>query len=168
MSALARTATGGQVREQRRHTPRYILSRFKRLWRKGIACDPCASPDGFVEAPLKYGPDFEVKCGLSVPHPPRTFGNPPWKWLKKWLAHFSQQPDEQVLLIPVRPNRVWWREFVWGKCDAVVWLDPVIFEGFDAAFPGACILTYRGRKPVAFGLAFGDLGLVQYFEREPA
>lgn len=165
-TALSRTATGGQERQQRRHTPQCILDRIPKVWRRGIACDPCASPDGLVDAPIKFGPDFEVKDGLAVPHPRRTFGNPPWNRLKVWLAHFAEQPEEQILLIPVRTRRSWWRDFVWGKSDAVVWLDSICFDGFDHPFPGDCMLTYRGRKQVAFGRAFADMGRVEYIDRE--
>lgn len=167
-SALTRASTGDTGKKpQRVHTPPLILEPFRKFWRKGIACDPCASPDGLVEASMKFGPDYEVKCGRSVPHPPRTFGNPPWGELKKWLPHFAEQPDEQVLLIPVRARRSYWRDFVWGGgCDAIIWLNPFAFVGHKYEFPGDVALTYKGRRQGAFGVCFGHLGRVEYIDRE--
>lgn len=159
-SALARTATGDTSKKpQRIHTPACILEPLYEFWPEGIALDPCGSPDGLVRADrillLENGED-----GLAARWPSRTFINPPYRNLKKWLAHGLVHLGEQVWLIPNRTNRAWLRGFV-GDCDAVIELDPIAFVGYAAKFPAPLLLAYRGRWHTEFERAFGHLGGVR-------
>lgn len=94
---------------------------------------------------------------MAMKWPERTFINPPYRDLKKWLAHGLEQEGEQVWLIPVRPHRKWWREFE-RDCDALIWLDPVAFHGYDQKFPAPLCLAYRGVHTDDFEADFAHLG----------
>ena len=122
--------------------------------------DPCGSPDSLVEARVTVCPETGGD-GLAMEWPERTFVNPPYRELKKWLAYGLEQGDElgteQVWLIPVRPHRAWWREFE-RDCDALIWLDPVAFHGYDQKFPAPLCLAYRGCDPDGFVCHFEHLG----------
>ena len=158
-SALARTVTGDTShKKQRIHTPACVLEPLHRFWPGGIALDPCGSPGGLVRADrvllIENGDD-----GLSEAWPDRTFINPPYRDLKKWLAHglAGDCPGEQVWLIPVRPHREWWRHFEYD-CDALVWLNPLAFDGYDQKFPAPLCLAYRGCDTDRFYDCFEHLG----------
>ena len=154
---LKRMGTGDTTgNEQRIHTPLNILRRVRKVWPEGIALDPCGSPHSQVNAEVQFGPEFEIKDGLSRPWPSRTFCNPPYAELEKWFKH-GMRFDEQIFLVPVRPVRKWWR-MAENASDAITWLDPVKFLGFANAFPASLCLFYRGRRIWEFVDAFEDLG----------
>jgi hypothetical protein len=95
---------------------------------------------------------------LIDPWPHWTFCNPPYKTLAEWLEMSLSQDTDHIMLIPVRPNRKWWRR--WARRAEVVYLNPVTFEGHDQNFPAAVCLAHRNsQQPGALTEACARLGL---------
>lgn len=148
-------------------TPRYILEPLIGAWGR-VAFDPCAPPPRIesqvgAEHCISLGPDEDPskpgQGGLRYKWPDRTFINPPYKYLKMWLAHEHYEPHaRRAWLIPVRSHRPWWR--AWAKTmDAIVLLPPLKFVGFDAAFPAPVCLGYKGRDYQEVAYQYYDQGL---------
>lgn len=146
------------LREQEILTPPSIIRALKALWPNGIALDPCCptwcNPTG---AARSYS-GGEVDDGLREPWEDRTYANPPYGELKSWLATGLQWVEagcDVVMLVPLRTHRKWFRLDAW---DAVCFLDPLKFVGFDQAFPSALCVLYGGDDVAAFSVAFSPLG----------
>ena len=168
--ADAHGVKGGVERPQTIYTPPCIIDRLLAFWPAGIAMDPCAGAMENVPAdqwvsedpPGKYW--LEDRCGavslddsggLGVQWPRRTYVNPPYKHLKKWLPKIATA-WECVALVPVRPHRKWWRAAVLDL--KVLYLDPLKFVGYTQAFPAPLCLLYTGARRSEFAETFGDLG----------
>jgi len=135
-----KSMTSPGERPQDIFTPLWMVDAIAEWW-GGIALDPCSHPDSPV-----YGIASEAyytpELGLQ-PWRDRTYWNPPYKDLKVWLAHALAQDGRWLGLIPVRPQRTWWLGFA-ERVDAICWLPPIKFEGYDQAFPAPLVLAYRG------------------------
>lgn len=146
-NALTGLATGlKRERKQDILTPQVVVDFLHAIW-GGIALDPCATrdPRNLVDAANKvygpWGPDFEG--GLDVPWVDRTYCNPPYKDLKRWLAKAINEIGKGAdsvgcpriaLLGPTRGHREWWqraRETVTVALE----LKPLTFVGYPGAFP---------------------------------
>lgn len=96
--------------------------------------------------------------GLIDTWPHCTFCNPPYGDLSRWLDMSLRQISDHIMLIPVRPNRKWWRE--WARQAEVVYLNPVKFEGHDQCFPAPlCLARRNAPKPGQFAAICAMLGL---------
>ena len=142
---------GAGKRNQTIITPHYIANRLYSFWPEGVACDPCSAPGQVVKA------GFMPKDGLAVQWPCRTYCNPPYAELKKWLQHGCEF-DEVVWLVPVRTHRRWFRGWLITYLSEKLFLDPVTFYGHDNAFPAPLMLGYQGRRTLKFLDHFADLG----------
>lgn len=75
--------------------------------------------------------------GLVDPWVDRTYCNPPFAELKRWLhtiQHWAKAPDKRIAaLAPARTHRKWYREAIGGI--TIVELNPLKFQGYDQAFP---------------------------------
>jgi hypothetical protein len=152
--AMRGLATGNRAgkpaeREQTIYTPQCILDVCTQVWPDGIALDPCCGPGSIVPAHNNYGP---AQDGLTLNWAPRTYVNPPYGTLDKWLAKALREPAEQIILCPVRTNRPWWVDAM-CRMDAIAWLNPLTFCGFKSAFPAPLVLAYRGERIGEFGCA---------------
>lgn len=187
--AATRTASGTNVettkaligspdtdRPQEVYTPAPIRDFLMALWGQ-IRLDPCAGPDSILEPERAYygrqEPTGKVKKdgtpilawvgeGLTSPWTDCTYFNPPYARLEEWLAKAVEEAKdgyEIVGLVPVRPHRRWWREAVLHNANAVGWLNPVTFEGYDQSFPQALVLAYWGPNPSTFSYLFESQGL---------
>ncbi len=166
------TLTGAGKREQTVFTPNAILNVPRALWGGRIAYDPCQGHPGHVltskgRALAKSGllspcwdqyPELAVPVesqvnavswtdtrGLVDPWPDHTFANSPYDKLVDWLAWSLEQPSDHIMLAPIRPHRVWWRE--WARESEVVYLNPVTFVGHDQSFPAPVCLARRNPEP---------------------
>lgn len=128
-------------RLQRIHTPGPVLQAIARLWPEGIALDPSGSPDGLVVAERIVIPPED---GLIIDWPERTYCNPPYDSLETWLSRYTRS-WEAIMLVPVRTHRRWFRAAMRASSQ-VVWLDPLRFVGFEAAFPTGLCFLYRGSR----------------------
>lgn len=94
--------------------------------------------------------------GLTAPWIDKTFCNPPYKTLEEWLEMSLKQTTDHVILVPVRPHRVWWR--AWAREMEIVYLNPVKFMGHDQCFPAPLCLARPGPS-VAMTLVCEMMGL---------
>lgn len=152
MSAALESLFDGSLtgtRLQRIHTPPEILRAIALLWPEGIALDPSGSPDGLVVAErIVIPPDN----GLVIDWPERTYSNPPYDDLERWLRKYGRA-WECVVLVPKRTHRKWFRAAE-RVSSQVVDLDPVTFWAsghrhgqltpYPCAFPAPLTLLYRG------------------------
>lgn len=128
------------LREQSIETPDHVWERLRRLWGEE-PWDPC--PIGGTG-------------GLDQDWPERTYCNPPYGTLKAWLAHGAQF-DEVIWLVPMRPHRVWFRNW-WVHLDVRIALNPLKFKGYKDPYPAPLMLGYRGVYTAQFVSVFKDLG----------
>ena len=183
-----RSFFGQGEREQTVFTPEHILRVPRALWGQ-IAFDPCPGPtdgtivhtakgrkavkDGhvpeldWVERGLSNHATRQVGAlrvcegdGLEAEWPDHTFVNSPYDVLKLWLKKSLATDTEHMMLVPVRPNRKWWR--AWAREATVVYLDPFRFEGHDCVFPAPLCLALRNGDPHPFAslckrLAIGEV-----------
>lgn len=78
-----------------------------------------------------------------------TFCNPPYGTLKDWLEWAMAQFVDHILLVPVRPNRTWWRKWAASiPAGDLVYLNPLKFVGYEQAFPAPLCLA-RANAPAA-------------------
>lgn len=82
--------------------------------------------------------------GLDDPWPDKTWCNPEYKNLRVWLEMSMRQPSEHMMLVPVRPNRKWWRAWARQLGTTIVYLNPVTFVGHDAALAVPLCLALVG------------------------
>lgn len=166
--AMGGLATGNRAgkaaqREQEICTPWEIVDVCLSVWPEGIALDPCASRKALVPATQAYhgikiatgrtNKDGEEiirwgGSGLIAPWLQRSYVNPPYEDLEEWLfksaCEYAKGRTEQILLFPVRPNRLWWTEYMSTIPTRIAWLKPLVFEGYEHGFPAPLVLVYTG------------------------
>jgi len=158
-------------------TPRPLLNAIRAMW-PSIALDPCGSPDSIVYADETYcvspsvvrkgdktsihylpGTPGEVD-GLTAPWVDYTYCNPPFKSLSTWLDKATTEATarglEVLMLAPARTNRRWFRAAT-RTCSSICELDPVVFEGFDQAFPAPLWMLYWGTLTNLFEFEFDQV-----------
>lgn len=162
-NALTHFATGGaREREQCVYTPQHIIDLILAVWPEGIVLDPCSGPDSIVPALYKLEGrrvwtgrvrkdgsklmQWEGE-GLLSPWPQRTYINPPYGDLQKWVAHkrTTVRKPEEFWLVPNRTRSAWFRKWR-DSLTARVELDRVCFNGFKGSFPESLILGYVGER----------------------
>lgn len=155
--AMTGLATGKKTeRPQDILTPQVIVDFLCALWGR-IILDPCATKDSrnLVVADNKvYGPFGEhFGGGLDIPWMDRTYCNPPYKDLRKWLEKAINEvyrcanlgaASRFALLGPTRGHRPWWHT-ARNTADVVVELKPLTFVGYKSAFPAPLsLLLWNG------------------------
>lgn len=144
---------GGKERPQDVFTPQVILDAIERVWPEGIECDPAPNPNALVVAQrYRYPDDGMMREPASGEWPDRTYCNPPYRDLKMWLKK-PVRYREHMMLIPVRPLRVWWCEHV-ARSTQVAWLKPVAFVGHKQAYPAPLCMVYYGNRVIEFRAEF--------------
>lgn len=167
-SAMRGLATGNREgkpdkREQQIYTPWDIIEVCHETWPEGICLDPCSGPDSLIPSAVSYR-GYKIDTGrkdkdgravtrwggsgLIAPWAMRTYVNPPYEDLEDWLykstIEHKHGNTEQILLFPVRPNRMWWSEYMSTIPSSVAWLRPLQFVGFDSGFPAPLVLVHTG------------------------
>ncbi len=111
--------------------------------------------------------EFRENSGHAVTWPNRTYANPVYgdkgpecilAGFADFCAAYAAAETECAMLCPVRSHRKWWRRDVLAASDAIVYLDPVKFEGFDQTFPAPLCLAYKGPNVDRVTDAFAHLG----------
>jgi len=143
------------ARPQDIRTPLVIFRTLVQYWGESIALDAC---DGEARTPCVL---HLTSGGLDRPWADRTYCNPPYQDLKSWLAkavHEARATGNRIaVLCPVRTHRKWFREAM-AETSAIIYLDPLTFEGYTQAFPAPlCILFFNSDDP-ADPHAFQNLG----------
>lgn len=153
----------GAEPNQRIYTPTELLEKIVlKTWPEGIAYDPFPGP----MAPASL---LAARCctgdGFAEPLVNRSFGNPPFARLKEAMIQFdhaariaqSACDDGLILLAPAQTHRAWF----WAhRGNAIAWLRPLKFVGFDNTFPKPLCLHYWGDRYNRFANAAADSGLV--------
>jgi hypothetical protein len=137
-----------------------------RYEKKGSECSPHARELArMIRTEIRA--EFADRSGHSVPWVPRTYVNPPFgdKGPECLLANFEDfcvafaaARVECAFLCPVRSHRKWWRRDILRAADAIVFLDPLKFEGFAQSFPAPLCLAYKGPNVERVTPAFAKLG----------
>jgi DNA N-6-adenine-methyltransferase (Dam) len=129
-------------------TPANITDCVREIFGGPIACDPCAThdPRQTVNATYGYyGAGGNVDDdGLHVSWGDRTFCNPPFAQLRKWLAKAEQEAcswgnPSIIVLCPMRSRSVWFRA-ARRSADVCVELNRIVFVGYTSSFPESCAL----------------------------
>jgi hypothetical protein len=147
-------------RKQEIMTPEYIREAVLRTWPGGIALGPAGNEASIMGCARQYLLSRE-EDGLKLPWEPYSFINPPFKFLKKWLAKGEREPKEQIWLVPNRTGRKWFRRWR-NELDAYLELDPVKFHGYALSAPWAMLLGYSGWNELDFREATRGLGQYWY------
>jgi hypothetical protein len=169
--AALRSLYGYGDRPQEIFTPLSLLAPLLSVW-GSIELDPCGHPDSPVSRIArevwtatdvrKTGAKRPVwdGNGLICTWRDKTYANPPFAELERWLAKACEEADGNTniaVLAPVRPHRRWWR-----ACRAhllPIYLNPVCFEGYEQAFPAPLCLFVAGRCQTAVALSYERAGL---------
>lgn len=163
-------------RPQEVYTPQAIRDFLVGMW-GSIRLDPCSGPGSILNTERAYQ-GYQVDTGrvkksgqpiltwagegLTSPWTDCTYFNPPYDSLEDWLAKAVEEAAngyEIVGLVPVRSHRKWWRSAVLGNADAVGWLGPVTFIGYDQSFPAPLALVYWGYQAHMFKFMLESAGL---------
>lgn len=173
-------------RTQRVYTPPVVVSILDELWPEGILADVTAGPDQIIDAMIRIMPpangcryvtkiptldengehvrDAKDKLvyepaapGLAL-WPERTYGNPEFDELEPWIRQFSES-WEVVFMLPVRPQRKWWRAGILTPEVSKAWLDPLKFIGHEQCFPAPLVLAYRGDRRHVYERAVARSGI---------
>lgn len=108
----------------------------------GFDFDPCP-----YEMPEWDG--LEIEWGMC------NYVNPPYKKIDDWMEKAvleGEKGKSSVFLVPVRPNTLYWKEFVYNRADQIRYIySRVIFPPFEkpSPFPLAVIVflpNFRLRK----------------------
>jgi hypothetical protein len=111
--------------------------------------------------------EFAGRSGHAVRWCDRTYVNPPFgdkgpecllATFEDFCAAFAAARVECAFLCPMRSHRKWWRRDVLRAADAIVFLDPLKFEGFAQSFPAPLCLAYKGPNVERVPPAFAKLG----------
>lgn len=166
--AMRGLATGNRngkpaKRKQEILTPVVIREVCRLVWPDGIALGPAGNKESIMGADYQYLPT-RGEDGLNLPWFPRSFINPPYDDLKKWLAYGMTQPAQQIWLVPNRTSRPWFREWR-NQLNAFVELNPIAFHGYVNKAPFPLLLGYVGGSINSFLGATNYLG--QQWVRRP-
>lgn len=146
-------------------TPELILERVREIFEGNIMLDPCAPGNNPLRAKKFYTKGDD---GLTFKWIDKTFINPPFGDLKKWMQKASEENVEMIFLGPVRTHRKWFymtkktHEKV-NAFDVFVTLKPLKFQGYDSTFPAPLFLAYKGEKKKEFAEIFKDLATTIIF-----
>lgn len=143
--AMTGLATGKkQNRKQEILTPPVVTSFLRALWGEDangnpVVLDPCAAVGQEFATFCYHGPEHGHVDGLTAVWMDRTYANPPYgdleRWLRKAYGETARGTTPRiVVLAPTRGHRDWWHE-VRDTCDVVVELRPLNFIGYPGSFP---------------------------------
>ena len=147
-------------------TPAKYVSAIKDFFGGGIALDPCSNEYSIVGAQAEFClPDQD---GLALDwNFPTIYVNPPYgadrvrgttirHWLAKCDLMHRTHGAEIIALVPVAPNTMHWKKYVFGSADAICFLYDTrlrfLVNGQDTGkgAPMACCFVYCGDRISAF------------------
>ncbi|MCD8297011.1 MAG: hypothetical protein LUC88_05500, partial [Prevotella sp.] len=157
-------------------TPPKYVNAIKKFWNGTISLDPCSNQYSIVKAETEF--KLPEKDGLKQEwNYPTIYVNPPYgadrnrgTTIKNWLAKCSQSYEkyniEIIALIPVAPNTLHWKKYIFGKASAICFLYDTrlkfLVNGYDSGkgAPMACCLVYWGNQANNFLENFIQYGAV--------
>jgi hypothetical protein len=158
-------------------TPERLLDVVRLLVdREEIGLDVCSSMDNPTAA-LKFYVEGGLERPWDAPAETVIFCNPPFSdcedWARKaamwWAARRSRKDRKAVvlvLLLPLRPHRVWWRDWVAPACPVVAVVgEAVRFKGAENDAPWPVALCVYGASEFSVFDAFASVGVEVDFLR---
>ncbi len=155
-------------------TPLKYINAVKGFWNGHIGLDPCSNEYSLVNAdvefrlPEKDGLEEEWNSDTVYVNPPYGADRERGTTIKNWLAKCVEANREfgadVIALIPVAPNTGHWKNFVFGKADAICFLYDTrlrfLENGKDSGkgAPMACCLVYWGNEKERFMEHFMEYG----------
>ncbi|MBD5300104.1 MAG: N-6 DNA methylase [Bacteroides sp.] len=157
-------------------TPHKYVEALHCFWPEGIELDPCSNPCSIVNARHEFTlPDTD---GLLEDWDYASiYVNPPYgtdherhttikHWLQKCADARERFGAEVVALVPVATNTSHWKQYVFGKADAVCFLYDTRLKFLvngssdNKGAPMACCLIYWGDDLSRFNSVFKSFGAV--------
>lgn len=149
--SLSTFSIGAGERPQEILTPPEILEPLRLLWGT-IVCDPAGSQQHTIAEHTAY------EHGTELAWPDRAYCNPPFKYLKHWMAHMvGHSQGRTCMLAPTRNHRRWFRKYA-AQCRCMVWLNPIAFVGYEQKFPAPLCLLFTADEIEHVRLLFDHLG----------
>lgn len=157
------------------NTPNKYVSPITDFFGGLIHLDPCSNSTSIVNAKINY--ILPIDGLASDWNFPTVFINPPYgrdkerktsikDWIKKALDTHTTYKNEIILLIPVATNTSHWKNYIFGKCSALVFLYDTrlkfLVDGMDdgKGAPMSCCLVYYGTAVDRFIEIFMEYGAV--------
>ncbi len=157
-------------------TPQKYVSAIKTFWGGEIQLDPCSNNFSIVRAITEF--KLPIIDGLNADWDYKTiYVNPPYgsdrdrgtsikHWLAKCAQAYSTYNSEVIALIPVAPNTLHWKRYVFGQASSICFLYDTrlkfLVDGHDSnkGAPMACCLVYWGDRNEDFFHNFIRYGAV--------
>ena len=139
-----------------------------------IILDPCSNADSIVKAKVEY--ILPKNDGLRDSWNFKTiYVNPPYginktnktsikDWISRCYHAYNEYGSEVIALIPVAVNTKHWKQYIFGKANAVCFLADTRLKFIngtnDKGAPMACAIIYWGEKGEKFYKHFSRYGAV--------
>jgi hypothetical protein len=169
---------GRSINTQSQHwgTPKVYVEAVKKVFADQIELDPCSNEYSIVHAQTEYR--LPKNDGLYESWDFKTiFVNPPYGLdkirrtsIKQWLARcydaYKTHHSQIIALVPVATNTGHWKNFVFGKAQAICFLYDTrlkfLEKGEDGSkgAPMSCAMIYWGENYQAFYDVFIAYGAV--------
>lgn len=157
-------------------TPQKYVDAIKKFWNGHISLDPCSNIYSVVHADTEYvlpqNDGLIESWNYSTIYVNPPYGNDPLRrtkikdWLQKCANAYFDYNSEVIALIPVAPNTLHWKMFVFGAAAAICFLKDTRLkflehgEDVGKGAPMACCLVYWGDRYSAFFKEFIQHGSV--------
>ena len=157
-------------------TPPKYVKVIKEFWNGKIDLDPCSNPYSIVYAENEFClPQID---GLKQEwNFPTVYINPPYgadrergttikNWLAKCAVSHQKYNNEILALIPVAPNTMHWKKYIFGQASSICFLYDTrlrfLVNGMDGGkgAPMACCFVYWGMNLQKFFQHFIKYGAV--------
>lgn len=157
-------------------TPPKYVNAIRNFWDGLIELDPCSNEFSIVNATTEYmlphsdGLNKEWNAKTIYVNPPYGADRERGTTIKNWLAKCAQAHElyqsEVIALIPVAPNTLHWKKYVFGQASSICFLYDTrlkfLEKGKDGGkgAPMACCLVYWGNNNKRFFEHFIKFGAV--------
>ena len=157
-------------------TPPKYVNAIKEFWNGNIELDPCSNQYSIVHANMEFklpdtdGLKQEWNYSTIYINPPygadRERGTTIKDWLAKCVLTHNKYNSEIIALIPVAPNTLHWKKYIFGQASAICFLYDTRLRfwvnGIDSGkgAPMACCLVYWGENIQHFFNHFLEFGAV--------
>lgn len=157
-------------------TPPKYIEAVKKVFGGAIDLDPCSNSESIVGAkeewslPENNGLTKDWGCRKIYVNPPygadRVRGTTIKNWLEKCALTRSVFNAQIIALIPVATNTSHWKQYIFGKADAICFLYDTRLKFLvngsteNKGAPMACACVYWGDDIKAFSTVFKKFGAV--------
>ena len=157
-------------------TPPKYVEAVKTFFDGTIELDPCSNDYSIVNAEVEY--KLPYQDGLTASwNFKKIFVNPPYgnnkingthirDWFEKCCNAFETYGSEVLALVPVAPNTLYWKKYVYYKSAAICFLYDTrlkfLINGTcdNKGAPMSCCIIYWGKNIEKFKETFQTFGAV--------